>query len=211
MMRGIFNRNFSTATAALVLAAACAMLSCASAPPPIPGLTAADAGALVLQRWSKDELNHFTVSLHSDTLIACGLQHDLWKLAELSDRNGVAFTTQYQLTGTGSQALTAIDLNRSGKAHAIMLKGPYRIEITGIADGNQPTAKKVTFRWDVDWDKAPDGLKACVPRYELTGHEEALFEFDGSAWRFLSYSKYINPDDAQAPPAETPVFDKLHQ
>jgi hypothetical protein len=37
-----------------------------------------------------------------------------------------------------------------------LLKGPYRIEVNGITDGSQPGTKQVAFRWDIDWDKAPD-------------------------------------------------------
>jgi len=191
--------NLRHANGVCALAALGATLACGPSEPPIPDLTPSAASALILQRWSQHELNHFKVSLHSDTLIECGVQNDLWKLVEVTDRSGNAWTTQYQLTDNGNKALMAIDLRESGRGHEIMLKGPYRVEITGIADGAQPTSKKVSLRWDIDWDKASAGLKACVPRFELSGKEEALFEYADNAWRFVSYSKYLNPDDQQAP------------
>src|ERR1039458_9630867 len=73
-----------------------------------------------------------------------------------------------------------------------LLKGPYRIEVNGITDGSQPGTKQVAFRWDIDWDKASDDLKACIPRFELSGNEVALFQLDNNNWRFVSY---LNPEE----------------
>src|ERR1022692_753944 len=75
-----------------------------------------------------------------------------------------------------------------------LLKGPYRIEVNGITDGSQPGTKQVAFRWDIDWDKASDDLKACIPRFELSGNEVALFQLDNNNWRFVSY---LNPEELE--------------
>jgi hypothetical protein len=112
------------------------------------------------------------------------------------------------LTEKGSKLVTAISLKESGRGHEILLKGPYRIEINGITDGSQPNTKNVAFRWDIDWEKAPDDLKACLPRFELSGNQVALFQLDNNGWSFVSY---LNPEEIQAPqppdgaPAPPPV------
>lgn len=142
-------------------------------------------------------MNHFKVTFHSDDLVECGVKSDLWKLVEVTDRNGNAWTTTYRLTEKGTKIVTAISLKESGRGHEILLKGPYRIEVNGITDGSQPGTKQVAFRWDIDWDKASDDLKACIPRFELSGNEVALFQLDNNNWRFVSY---LNPEEIQAPP-----------
>ncbi|MGA2132634.1 MAG: hypothetical protein ABSH50_10100 [Bryobacteraceae bacterium] len=192
-----------TASAILLAGAACALMGCASDPPPPPDLTAQAAAAALSQSWAREEMNHFKVTLHSDDLIECGVKSDLWKLVEVTDKNGNSWSTTYRLTERGSKMVTAIDLKESGRGHEILLKGPYRVEISGITDGGQPGSKNVAFRWDIDWDKAPDDLKACVPRFELSGNQVALFQLDNNNWKFVSY---LNPEDIQAPPDPgTPV------
>lgn len=177
---------------------------CSSEPQP-QELTTAGATAIIAQRWSRDELNHFTVSFHSDTLIACGVQNDLWKLVETVDRG---FTrTAYQLTDQGSKALFAIDLKESGKLHEITLRGPYRFEVTGITPGSAPELRQVEIHWEIDWNKAPAEVKTCVPKFELSGTQMALFKLSGVEWKFISY---IKPEDVVAPPQGTAVsVDKI--
>src|SRR5690242_17912017 len=68
--------------AALTIAAACLAAGCSSDPDLPPDLSPNLASALISQKWAHDELNHFTVNFHSDTLIACGIQNDLWKHVE---------------------------------------------------------------------------------------------------------------------------------
>jgi hypothetical protein len=194
---------------AAVLLASWLLTGCASDAPPPPELTPAEAAARISQRWAHGELNHFRVALHSDTLIECGVNNGLWKLSEVTDDKGYAWSTIYRLTDKGREAVTAISLKESGRGHEILLKGPYRVEI----NSGQPNTKNVAFRWDIDWDKAPEGLKACVPRFELSGTETAIFELNGQEWRFASY---LNPEEAPAPqqdntppPDNTPVFDKF--
>jgi hypothetical protein len=106
------------------------------------------------------------------------------------------------LTEKGSKALFSIDLKESGKGHEMTLRGPYRFEILGITPGTQPDSRNVELRWEVDWDKAPAELKACVPKFELSGHEVALFKQSGRDWQLLSYLK---PEDAPAAPGGTPA------
>jgi len=103
-----------------------------------------------MRLWSQEQMNHFKVTFHSDSLIECGVKNDLWKLEEVTDRNGNAWSTTYRLTDKGSRMLTAIDLQESGRGHQILLKGPYRIEVTGITNGSQPDTRNVAFRWDID-------------------------------------------------------------
>src|SRR5579863_4140951 len=107
--------------AGVVSAGICLTLGCSSEPK-IPELTPAGASALILQKWSHDEFNHFPISFHSDTLIQCGVSNDLWKQVEVTDR-GYARSV-YQLTEKGTKALFAIDLKASGKGHEITLRGP---------------------------------------------------------------------------------------
>ena len=85
-------------------------VGCSSDPPPqTADLSPSGASTLISQKWSHDELNHFTVTFHSDTLIGCGVQNDLWKHVETSHPG---FTiSQYELTEAGRKALFAIDLN----------------------------------------------------------------------------------------------------
>ena len=145
-------------------------------------------------------MNHFKVTFHSDNLVECGVKNDLWKLVEVTDRNGNAWTTVYRLTDKGNKIVTAISLKESGRGHEILLKGPYRIEITSITDGSQPGTKNVAFRWDIDWDKASGDMKACIPRFELSGNEVASFQLDNNSWRFVSY---LNAEEIQdLPPAD---------
>ena len=60
------------------------------------------------------------------------------------------------------------------------------------------STKNVAFRWDIDWDRAPEDLKSCIPRFELSGNEVALFQLDNITWRFTSY---LNPEEIPPPPA----------
>jgi len=198
------NAHLRSVIAVIVMAAGCMTVGCSSEPQPAE-LTAAGASALISQRWSRDELNHFTVTFHSDTLIGCGVQNDLWKLVETEDRGFTRST--YKLTEKGSKALFAIDLKESGKLHEITLRGPYRFEVTGITPGSQPDIRQVEIHWAIDWDKAPAEVKACVPKFELSGSQVALFKLFGVEWRFLSY---IKPEDVTAPPQGTAVpLDKV--
>ena len=194
---GVFSlRNGMTA---VLVAAIGALVGCGSDPPP-PELVPQEAAATIVQLWSQEQMNHFKVTFHSDDLVECGVKNDLWKLVEVTDRNGNAWTTTYRLTEKGSRIVTAINLKESGRGHEILLKGPYRIEVSGITDGSQPGTKNVAFRWDIDWDKASSDLKACIPRFELSGNEVALFRLENNLnWRFVSY---LNPEEIQAPPQD---------
>ncbi len=178
------------------------IVGCGSDPPPPPDLVPDAAAAAIVQLWSQEQMNHFKVTFHSDDLVECGVKNDLWKLVEITDKNGNAWTTTYRLTDKGNKLVTAISLKESGRGHEVLLKGPYRIEINGITDGAQPGTKQVAFRWDIDWDKAPADLKACMPRFELSGNQVALFQLDNAAtWRFVSY---MNPEDVVTPPPQAP-------
>jgi hypothetical protein len=194
--------------AVLLVAAIGALVGCGADPPPPPDLTPDAAAAAITHLWSKEHMNHFKVTFHSDDLVECGVKNDLWKLVEVTDRNGNAWTTAYRLTEKGNKIVTAISLKESGRGHEILLKGPYRIEVTGITDGSQPGLKNVAFRWDIDWDRASEDLKACMPRFELSGKEVALFQLDNNNWRFV---EYLNPEEIpdQPPgdgaPAATPA------
>ncbi|MBZ5590824.1 MAG: hypothetical protein LAP39_01205 [Acidobacteriia bacterium] len=161
-------------------------LGCSSEPQ-TPELTAAAASGLISQKWSQDELNHFAVDLHSNSLIECGVKNDLWKLVESTDRGYKR--SAYQLTEKGNKSLFAIDLKESGKGHELTLRGPYHLEITNITSGSEPDTRRVEFRWEIDWDKTPAELKACVPKFELAGNLVGLFKLYGLEWRFVSYSK----------------------
>jgi hypothetical protein len=197
-MRVISDLSMRTGAAILLAAVLSVMVGCASDPPPPPDLTPQAAAAALSQIWAREEMNHFKVTFHSDDLIECGVKNDLWKLVEVTDKNGNAWSTTYRLTDRGGQIVTAIALKESGRGHEILLKGPYRVEVNGITDGSQPGTKNVAFRWDIDWDRAPQDLKACIPRFELSGNEVALFQLDNNNWKFVSY---LNPEDIQ-PPAD---------
>lgn len=196
MMFAGLNRN---AFVFLLAGVTAALTGCASDPPPPPELVPQAAAETIMQLWSREQMNHFKVTFHSDDLVECGVKNDLWKLVEVTDRNGNAWTTTYRLTDKGSKVVTAISLKESGRGHEILLKGPYRIEITGITDGGQPGTKQVAFRWDIDWDKASEDMKACIPRFELSGNQVALFQLDNMAWKFVSY---LNPEDVVTPPPD---------
>ena len=179
------------------------MASGCSSEPQAADLTPAAASTLISQKWSHDELNHFKVTFNSDTVVACGVQNDLWKLVETVDRG---FTrTAYQLTEKGNKALFAVDLKESGKMHEITLRGPYRFDVTGITPGSQPDVRQVEIHWAIDWDKIPAEIRACVPKFELSGSQVARFKQVGPEWRFLSY---IKPEDVIAPPQSAPAPDQ---
>jgi len=205
MMAGTGGLCFRCGMAALLAAAAGGLAACRSDPPPPADLVPQTAAAAIMGLWSQEQMNHFKVTFHSDSLIECGVKNDLWKLEEVTDRNGNAWSTTYRLTDKGSRMLTAIDLQESGRGHQILLKGPYRIEVTGITNGSQPDTRNVAFRWDIDWDKASGDLKACLPRFELSGNQVALFRLENNQWTFVSY---LNSDDTQPPDAAagTPVI-----
>ena len=202
-MRGIADSEWRTFVVVIVIGASCMTLGCSPNPAP-PDLTAITASGLISQSWSHDELSHFGVYFHSDDLIECGVKADLWKLAEVNER-GFTWTT-YRLTPKGSKIFFAIDLKGSGKGHEITFRGPYRLEITNIAPGSDPDTRRVDFRWEIDWDKAPPDLKTCLPKFELSGYEVATFKLSGLNWKFVSYAK---PDDASTPPGTTPVAVQL--
>jgi hypothetical protein len=96
--------------------------------------------------------------------------------------------------------LFAIDLKESGKFHEIVLQGPYLVEVSGITPGSQPDMRQAAVRWEIDWGKAPGALKACLPRFELSGTQVALFKLSGPQWSFLSFAK---PGDVTAPTQAT--------
>ncbi len=166
MMREVStDRYLRKAAVALTMVAVCMAVGCSLGPdpPPQPGdLNPIGASTLISQKWSHDELNHFTVRFHSDTLIGCGIQNDLWKHVEVP-YNGFTIST-YHLTEAGRKALFAIDLKESGKFHEITLQGPYLVEVTGITPGSQPDMRQAAIRWEIDWNKAPAGLKACLTK-----------------------------------------------
>jgi hypothetical protein len=177
------------------MAVVCMTVGCSSDPDPPEDLSPIAASTLISQKWSTGELNHFTVTFHSDTLIGCGIQNDLWKRVETPHQGFTVIT--YQLTEAGRKALFAIDLKESGKYHEVVLQGPYLVEVTGITPGSQPDLRQVAIRWEIDWNKAPAGLKACVPRFELSGSQVALFKLFDPGWRFLSFLK---PAEVTTPP-----------
>ena len=194
-MRAVTQSNLRDAIAVIAMVAGCTAPGCSSNAQPAE-LTPVTASALISQKWAGDELDHFSVILHSDTLIGCGGTNDLWKLVETVDRG---YTRRaYQLTEKGNKVLFAIDLKESGKGHEITLRGPYSFEITNITPGTQPDTRIVEFQWQIDWAKAPADLKLCLPKFELTGHEVALFRLDGIAWKFISY---LRPEDVPPPPS----------
>jgi hypothetical protein len=205
MIPGIGGSNFRNSLAVLLVAAFGALTGCGSDPPPPPDLDPQTAANAIAQLWVHEQMNHFKVTFHSDDLIECGVRNDLWKLVEVTDSKGNAWSTTYRLTDKGGKIVTQINLKESGRGHEILLKGPYRIEVggNGITDGSQPNTKQVAFRWDIDWDKASDDLKACLPRFELSGNQTALFQLDNNnTWVFVSY---MNPEDViQAPPPPPP-------
>jgi hypothetical protein len=184
--------------AALCVAAIGALVGCGSDPPPRPELAPQEAAAAITHLWSQEQMNHFKVTFHSDDLVECGVKNDLWKLVEVTDRSGNAWSTAYRLTGKGNQIVTAISLKENGKGHEILLKGPYRIEVNSVVDGSQPDTKNVAFRWDIDWDKASADLKACIPRFELSGNQVAVFQLENNTWKF---SRYMRSEEIQDPSA----------
>ena len=194
-MRNQADLSRKNGVAALAIAAACLAAGCSSGSALPADLTPDLARALISQKWAHDQLNHFTVTFHSDTLIQCGVQNDLWKHVE-TEHDGLTIST-YQLTDAGKKALFAIDLKESGRYHEIILQGPYVVEPTGMSPGSQPDLRQVSLRWDIDWAKASAGVKACLPRFELSGTQVALFRLVGPEWRFESFLK---PTDGTAPP-----------
>jgi hypothetical protein len=197
IMRGIadskLRRNYAVALAAFVINGM--TIGCSSQASPAD-LTIMGASTAISQRWAHDELNHFKIVFHSDTLIECGVTNDLWKAVETTDRGYTR--TSYQLTERGSKVLFAIDLKESGKGHEVTLRGPYALEILNISQGVQPDTRRVDLQWNIDWEKAPADLKACLPKFELSGHESALFKLNQLDWNFVSY---LSPEDAAQPPA----------
>jgi len=203
MMCKVADLYLRKAAGAVAMATVCIAVGCSSDPDPPPqpaDLSPIGASTLISQKWSQGELNHFTVTFHSDALIGCGIQNDLWKHVE-TPHLGFTITT-YQLTEAGRKALYAIDLKESGKFHEVILQGPYLNEVTGITPGSQPDMRQVAIHWEMDWNKAPAGLKACLPRFELSGSEVALFKLVGQEWSLLSFLK---PGDVIAPPPTTPA------
>ena len=76
-------------------------------------------------------------------------------------------------------------------------------------DGPQPNLKKVGFRWTIDWDKAPEDMKACFPQFELTGNEGALFAINDPTQPWMVAS-LLKADEVGAAGASGSVLDKLH-
>lgn len=185
------------AVAALALAGACLAAGCSSGPDLPAELSPNVASTLIAQTWGHDQQNHFTVTFHSDTLIACGIQNDLWKHVE-TVHDGLPIST-YELTAAGKKALYAIDLKESGKYHEVILQGPYLVEAKSMAPGSQPDQRQVTIHWELDWDKAAAGVKACFPRFELSGTQVGVFQVAGQDWRFLGFLK--PPEAAPGPQA----------
>lgn len=162
------------------------MTGCGTHALPTPELTPQAAAAAIHQKWAQGEMNHFKVTFHSDSLIECGVQAGLWKLTDVPDAHGNTWGPRYRLTEKGSGIMTTINLKESGKGHQIMLNGPYRLEIRGITAGSAPNTRDVAFRWDIDWDKASEDLKACLPRFELSGNAVAVFQREDGGWQFVS-------------------------
>ncbi|PWT98303.1 MAG: hypothetical protein C5B51_29595 [Terriglobia bacterium] len=196
-MRKVADPSTRNAAAALAMAAVCMAVGCSSDPDPPSQpeeLSPIVASTLISQKWSHDELNHLTVTLHSDTLIGCGVHNDLWKRVEIPYQGFTVNT--YQLTETGRKVLFAIDLKDSGKFHEVTLQGPYLVQVTGITPGSEADSRQVAIHWEIDWNKAPASLTACLPRFELSGSQVGLFKLSGQQWSFISLLK---PADVTAP------------
>jgi hypothetical protein len=65
--------------------------------------------------------------------------------------------------------------------------------------GHSPVARSIAERWRLG--SRPD-LKACVPRFELSGSQVALFRLVGQEWSLLSF---LNPTDAIATSSNAPA------
>ena len=199
--------NVRNTMAAIVLALNLAATACSNDPPPPPELIPPAAAAGILQRWSAEELNHFTVVFHSDTLIDCGVKNDLWKLTEMTDKTGYAWGTVYQLKDKGKKMLSAIDLKESGKGHSITLRGPYRFAITNITDPGVPTTRRVAFHWEIDWERTPEEMKACLPQFELSGNQVAKFDLaPDQTWKLTSY---MTAEELAAAPSGVSVMEQI--
>src|SRR5215813_3979018 len=106
MTREVTDLYLRKAAVVLAMAVVCMAVGCSSDPPPPEDLSPIGASTLISQKWAHDELNHFTVTFHSDTLIGCGIQNDLWKRVE-TPYQGLTIST-HQLTEAGRKALFAI-------------------------------------------------------------------------------------------------------
>src|ERR1017187_10746721 len=51
--------------------------------------------------------------------------------------------------------------------------------------------------------KLPTILKACIPRFELSGNEVALFQLDNNNWRFVSY---LNRSEEHTSELQSPMY-----
>src|SRR6266480_2787100 len=122
-MPKVTDSHLRKAAVVLAMAAVCMAVGCSSDTPPQPeDLSTIGASTLISQKWSHEELNHFTVTFHSETLIGCGVQNDLWKHVETPH---LGFTvSRYELTEAGRKALFGIDLKESGKFQEVILHGP---------------------------------------------------------------------------------------
>src|ERR1022692_3170933 len=194
----------------LLVAAVGTLVGCGSDPPPPPDLVPQAAAAAIAERWSQEQMNHFKSDL---PFRRPGRMRRKERSLEAGGSDGSqrqCLDDDISFDEKGTKIVTAISLQESGRGHEILLKGPYRIEVNGITDGSQPGTKQVAFRWDIDWDKAPDDLKACITqlfriwtpkRFRLRRRRMALpppFRWSAHLWRISGGRASTQCQDPQA-------------
>lgn len=78
---------------------------------------------------------------------------------------------------------------RNGKHYitSIGFKGPFLFEVTGIAQGDKPTSRKVEYSWKIDLNRCRPGLRLCCADI-ASGRAVAYFELYDDGWRGVPQS-----------------------
>lgn len=119
--------------------------------------------------------------LHEKDFIQCGLQAGLW-----AREKRYAHIHAMALTDKGERAFTLINLQLDEGHESedfVDSKPPLKAHVSAISQGDKPTLRRVSYTWQVRWDKAAPELKACLTEEQTIGAADAIVELYDDGWR----------------------------
>jgi hypothetical protein len=161
-------------------------------------LTRTQAQTMLEQEWREQPLSATFGSPTGLLICGCGVEKKLWNY-RFDTTPAFAIQKRYYLTPEGRTHFVDVKFSeinstdmRSLLANleqvtAIVFRGPYIFEVTGIAQGNKPTSRKVEVSWKIDWSNVRSEVKSCFADMGIrpSGQVAATFELYDDGWRIV--------------------------